>query len=76
MDGEAWMAYATGGGDLSYDQSAGGGSSSSAGSTYTVRSGDCLSTIGAKLGVSWTAIASANGIRAPYTIYPGQVLNY
>ena len=76
MDGEAWMAYATGGGDLSYDQSAGGGSSSASGSTYTVRSGDCLSTIGAKLGVSWTAIASANGIGAPYTIYPGQVLNY
>ena len=43
-------------------------------STYTVRSGDCLSTIGSRLGVSWQSIASANGIHTPYTIYPGQVL--
>ena len=42
--------------------------------TYTVRSGDCLSTIGQRLGVSWGSIASANGIYSPYTIYPGQVL--
>ena len=44
-------------------------------STYTVRSGDCLSTIGSRLGVSWQSIASANGIRSPYIIYPGQCLN-
>lgn len=49
---------------------ASGGSSG----TYTVQSGDCLSAIGEKLGVDWTAIASANGIGSPYTIYPGQVL--
>ena len=42
--------------------------------TYTVKSGDCLSVIGAKVGVSWTSIANANGIYSPYTIYPGQVL--
>lgn len=42
--------------------------------TYTVRSGDTLSGIGAKLGVSWKDIASKNGIPAPYTIYPGQKL--
>lgn len=42
--------------------------------TYTVRSGDCLSVIGARLGVSWQSIAQANGIRPPYTIYPGQVV--
>ena len=48
-----------------------GGASSG---TYTVQSGDCLSSIGAKLGVNWTSIASANGISSPYTIYPGQVL--
>ena len=42
--------------------------------TYTVRSGDCLSTIGQKFGVSWGSIATANGIYSPYTIYPGQVI--
>lgn len=44
--------------------------------TYTVKSGDTLSGIGAKLGVSWKDIASENGIPAPYTIYPGQKLKY
>lgn len=43
-------------------------------STYTVVSGDTLSGIGAKLGVDWHQIAALNGIPAPYTIYPGQVL--
>lgn len=43
---------------------------------YTVKSGDTLSGIGAKLGVDWHAIASKNGIGAPYTIYPGQKLPY
>lgn len=42
--------------------------------TYTVKSGDTLSGIGAKLGVNWKDIASKNGISAPYTIYTGQVL--
>lgn len=42
--------------------------------TYTVKSGDCLSLIGKKLGVSWIDIANRNGIHSPYTIYPGQVL--
>ena len=42
--------------------------------TYTVRSGDCLSAIGARLGVSWQSIAETNGITSPYTIYPGQVI--
>lgn len=42
--------------------------------TYTVKSGDCLSTIGTRLGVSWVDIAKRNGIHPPYTIYPGQVL--
>lgn len=51
-----------------------GGSVSSSGSSYTVQSGDTLSGIGAKLGVNWQNIASANGISSPYTIYPGQVL--
>ena len=46
----------------------------SGGGTYTVRAGDCLSSIGSRLGVSWQSIASANGIYSPYMIYPGQVL--
>ena len=79
MDGDAWMAYAAVNGDQSYitsDNRTPSGSAASGGSgTYTVVSGDCLSSIGAKLGVSWTAIASANGIYAPYTIYPGQALS-
>lgn len=44
------------------------------GSTYTVKSGDCLSTIGSKIGVNWKDIASVNGINSPYIIYVGQVL--
>ncbi len=44
--------------------------------TYTVESGDTLSGIGAKLGVRWQTIASKNGIKSPYTIYPGQKLAY
>ena len=46
----------------------------STGKTYTVVAGDTLSGIGAKTGVAWKTIASLNGIGAPYTIYPGQVL--
>lgn len=42
--------------------------------TYTVRHGDTLSQIGARLGIRWQSIAAANGIRSPYTIYPGQRL--
>lgn len=43
-------------------------------STYTVVSGDYLIKIAEKTGKDWQAIARANGIGAPYTIYPGQVL--
>lgn len=42
--------------------------------TYTVVSGDYLVRIGEKTGKDWKAIARLNGIAAPYTIYPGQVL--
>lgn len=44
------------------------------GSTYTVKAGDTLSGIGAKLGISWQTIASNNNLKSPYTIYPGQQL--
>lgn len=42
--------------------------------TYTVKTGDCLSGIGKRLGVPWLDIANRNGIHSPYTIFPGQVL--
>lgn len=42
--------------------------------TYRVVSGDNLSAIGSKTGVSWQTIAQLNNIKAPYTIYPNQVL--
>lgn len=42
--------------------------------TYTVKSGDTLSAIGAKYGVSYQAIAKASGIDNPDLIFPGQVL--
>jgi lysozyme len=39
-----------------------------------VESGDSLSSIGLQFGVDWQSIAAVNGISAPYTIHPGQVL--
>lgn len=42
--------------------------------TYTVHPGDSLSSIAAKYGTSWQAIATANHIANPNLIYPGQVL--
>lgn len=45
--------------------------------TYNIASGDCLYNIAKKqLGNAskWPEIASMNGIKSPYTIYPGQVL--
>lgn len=42
--------------------------------TYQVIPGDTLSGIGIKVGVAWREIANSNGIKSPYTIYPGQVL--
>lgn len=42
--------------------------------TYTVVKGDNLTKIGKKVGVPWREIAQLNGLSAPYTIYPGQIL--
>lgn len=53
-----------------------GGSKSSGSKTYTVKSGDTLSGIGQKLGISWKTLASKNGLSSPYTLYPGQKLSY
>lgn len=40
--------------------------------TYTVKSGDTLSEIGARFGVSYQKIAKLNNIENPDLIYPGQ----
>ena len=48
--------------------------SSSSYQTYTVKSGDTLSGIGAKFGVSYQKIAVDNNISNPNLIHPGQVL--
>lgn len=50
--------------------STGGGT----GTTYTVKAGDTLSSIGPKVGVPWQTLAKLNNITAPYVIKPGQVL--
>ena len=41
--------------------------------TYTVKSGDTLSEIGARFGVSYQEIAKLNSIENPDLIFPGQV---
>jgi LysM repeat protein len=61
-----------GGGAPPPSGSTGGGSPS--GRTYVVQAGDTLYRIGLKFGVSYTAIASLNGIPAPYNVYAGQTL--
>lgn len=47
----------------------------SAGTTYTVQSGDTLSGIAAKFGTTYQSLAATNGIANPNLIYPGQVLH-
>lgn len=42
--------------------------------TYTVKSGDTLSSIAKKYSTTYQAIANKNGIKNPNLIYPGQVL--
>lgn len=42
---------------------------------YEVKQGDWLSKIAPKLGVDWKELAIANGIKEPFRIYPGQILN-
>lgn len=41
--------------------------------TYTVKTGDTLSEIGARFGVSHLEIAKVNSIENPDLIFPGQV---
>lgn len=44
------------------------------GSTYTVVKGDTLYSIAFRNGMDFRQLAQMNGIAAPYTIWPGQVL--
>ena len=50
------------------------GANKPAARTYTVRSGDNLSSIAARYGTTYQALAAKNGISNPNLIYPGQVL--
>lgn len=43
--------------------------------TYTVQRGDTLYSIAFRSGMDFRKVAVANGIAAPYTIYPGQKVN-
>ena len=43
---------------------------------YTVQYGDNLSSIAAKLGMTYQTLASLNGLTNPNLIYPGQTLSY
>ena len=47
---------------------------SSSGTSHTVKAGEWLFSIARKYGVSPYSLAQVNGIGAPYTIHPGQVL--
>ena len=44
------------------------------GSSYVVRKGDTLFSIAFRAGLDFRALAAANRVLAPYTIYPGQRL--
>ena len=47
---------------------------SASGTSHTVKAGEWLFSIARKYGVGPYALAQVNGIGAPYTIHPGQVL--
>ncbi|MCE7885057.1 MAG: LysM domain-containing protein, partial [Actinobacteria bacterium ATB1] len=42
--------------------------------TYKVKQGDTIQGIAQRHGVSWKALADANGLRPPYTIVVGRTL--
>ena len=72
----AWSGYASGnpnvlrvGETVCYGATA--ATTAPASGYYVVRSGDYLSRIWPN---SWQTVAALNGLRSPYTIYPGQVL--
>ena len=59
---------------LNIPAAAAGGGDSAAPQEYTVRSGDTLSGIGERFGVSWRVLAQLNGLSHPGLIRPGQEL--
>ena len=59
---------------LNLKPKSGGGSGGGSSSTYTVRSGDTLSEIAQRYGMTTNALASLNGISDPNKIKVGQVL--
>ena len=52
----------------------GGGGGGTGATTYVVRPGDTLYSIARRFGTSYQALAAANGLHSPYTIYVGQKL--
>jgi lipoprotein NlpD len=44
------------------------------GTKYTVQKGDTLYSIAFRYGLDFRTLAALNGVREPYTIFPGQVL--
>ena len=42
--------------------------------TYIVKPGDYLVGVAQRFNVNWRKLANLNGVKYPYTIYPGQVL--
>ena len=63
-------------GDLMLNVNVGGAAAGGGGHTYTVESGDNLTKIGAKYGLSWQQVFEANKdtISDPDKIFPGQEL--
>lgn len=58
-----------------YDEVMAAINGSAAGTIYTVKAGDTLSSIAAKHGTTYQQLAKANGIADPNKIYPGQRLS-
>ncbi len=64
----------SGGGTAPAPAAGGGSQPAGGGQVYTVRAGDTLASIAYRHGTTVWAIASANGLANPNTIYPGQQL--
>lgn len=75
-DGAMWDKYANGNGAPAPQPSPqpAPAPAPAAGGTYRVVSGDTLSGIASKYGVSWQTLQQMNGLPDPNRIYPGQVL--